>query len=622
MTVSMRVMHAGDGYKYLLRSVAAGDGNRSLSTPLTRYYSEVGTPPGRWTGSGLPTVGEGRILTGSQVTETQLALLIGLGRDPVTGEPLGRAYPEYQPAHERVEERVRGLDPDLSTTERAAETSRIKAEETVQSGRRAVAGYDYTFSVPKSASVLWGVADPNTQELIVAAHHAAVADVVDYIEREIAATRAGVANADGAVAQVATRGIIAAAFDHWDSRANDPQLHTHVVISNKVQTVLDGRWRSLDSRPMHAAVTAISAYYNAVLADRLTRTFGLGWEQRGRGADRSPQWEITGVSESLVKEFSTRTRAIEIEKEQMINAYVQRHGRRPNNAAIVVLRAKATLATRPEKQVRSLEDLTAEWRHRAARLLRRDATDWARSVISAGTPRFTSADQIPAGLVEEVGSVVVAEVAGKRATWRRWNLWAEASRQTMHLRFKNARERETVVARVVESAERNSVALTPPESAVSPTQFRREDGTSVFRPRHGAIYSSTGVMAAEERLLDRANDLSSPVVSSLFIATAVRRRHDGRRLTRSQAEAITAIATSRRQVDLLVGPAGPGRRPPCTHYSSPGPGSTVVKASSGSPHRPPRRRCSPVTSASGARTPRSGSATTPWVSASFVPASW
>lgn len=29
---------------------------------------------------------------------------------------------------------------------------------------------------------------------------------------------------------------------------------------------------------MHAAVVALSEHYNAVLADRLTRTFGLGWE--------------------------------------------------------------------------------------------------------------------------------------------------------------------------------------------------------------------------------------------------------------------------------------------------------------------------------------------------------
>lgn len=48
MTVSMRVMSPGDGYKYLLRSVAAADGDRSLSTPLTRYYAEEGTPSSPW----------------------------------------------------------------------------------------------------------------------------------------------------------------------------------------------------------------------------------------------------------------------------------------------------------------------------------------------------------------------------------------------------------------------------------------------------------------------------------------------------------------------------------------------------------------------------------------------
>lgn len=44
MTVSMRVMSAGGGYRYFLRMVAAADGDRSLSTPLTRCYAEAGTP--------------------------------------------------------------------------------------------------------------------------------------------------------------------------------------------------------------------------------------------------------------------------------------------------------------------------------------------------------------------------------------------------------------------------------------------------------------------------------------------------------------------------------------------------------------------------------------------------
>ncbi len=92
MTVSLRRMSAGSGYRYLLRSVAVGDGNRALSTSLTRYYTEVGTPPGRWMGSGVHALGAGCLQPGMPVTEEQLALLIGMGRDPVTGEQLGRAY--------------------------------------------------------------------------------------------------------------------------------------------------------------------------------------------------------------------------------------------------------------------------------------------------------------------------------------------------------------------------------------------------------------------------------------------------------------------------------------------------------------------------------------------------
>lgn len=91
MTVSMRVMSVGDGYKYLLRT--AGDGDRSLSTPLTRYYNAEGTPPGRWMGGGLAGLGGGRIVEGDQVSEAQLQLLVGMGRDPITGDPLGPTRP-------------------------------------------------------------------------------------------------------------------------------------------------------------------------------------------------------------------------------------------------------------------------------------------------------------------------------------------------------------------------------------------------------------------------------------------------------------------------------------------------------------------------------------------------
>ena len=235
----MRVMSAGDGYKYLLRTVAAADGDRSLSTPLTRYYAEAGTPPGHWLGGGLASLGHGEVAGGALVSEAQLQLLLGLGLDPVTGEALGRAYPSYVSVADRIAERVAALDPSLGIIERAEATASVEAEEAERGLRRAVAGYDFTFSLPKSASVLWAVADADTQATIADAHHAAVGEVVAFMERELAATRSGATSRDGAVAQVDVTGLIAVAFDHFDSRAGDPQLHTHVMLSNKVQTAFD-----------------------------------------------------------------------------------------------------------------------------------------------------------------------------------------------------------------------------------------------------------------------------------------------------------------------------------------------------------------------------------------------
>lgn len=136
----------------------------------------------------------------------------------------------------------------------------------------------------------------------------------------------GATGPDGAVAHVDVAGVAATAFDHFDCRSRDPQLHTHVVISNKVMTVQDGRWRTLAGRPMHSAVVAISELYNATLADQLTRTLGVEWERRDRGRDRTPAWEIVGVSEELIGEFSTRTRHIEAEKDRLIAEYAARHG--------------------------------------------------------------------------------------------------------------------------------------------------------------------------------------------------------------------------------------------------------------------------------------------------------
>lgn len=378
VTVTINKMSAGKGYEYLLRTVAVGDGNRSLSTPLTRYNTEAGTPPGHWMSSGLPAL-ESSITAGDGVTEDQLKKLIGQGARPTTGKPLGRRYSSYN-------------QPDDGKR------------------RHAIAGYDLTFSLPKSASVLWGVADGGTQALIADAHQAAVADALDFLEREIVATLVGAKGPNGAVAQVEVTGVLAAAFDHYDSRANDPHLHTHVVISNKVRTVRDGKWRTIDGARLHAWVVALSELHEASFSDHLTRSLGVGWERRPRGRDRNPAWEVIGVPQSLVEKFSSRLGGIDAATDQLIEEYVANHGHRPRRPTIMKLRQQANLSTRPAKHIHSLTDLSDLWRRRTADHLGTDPAMWARRLTSnhAGrprpTPRVAASDPLdPDGSTDAVG---------------------------------------------------------------------------------------------------------------------------------------------------------------------------------------------------------------------------
>ncbi len=560
MTVSMKVMSAGDGYRYLLKSVVAGDGDRSLSTPMTRYYAEAGTPPGRWMGSGVRSLGDDSLACGDPVSEVQLALLIGMGRHPISGEPLGRPFRQFASVSDRVTLRTMELSSNLNAGQRADAVARIQAEERELGDRRAVAGFDFTFSVPKSVSVLWGVADAGTQALIVDAHHRAVAEVMDLLEREMATTRTGRSAGDGAVVQADVVGVIAAAFDHWDSRLGDPQLHTHVVVSNKVKTLGDGHWRALDSRSLHAGVVAISEHYNAVLADRITRLFGTEWVQRDRGKDRKPGWELELVPDRLVREFSGRARAIEVEKNRLIEEYGATHGRAPSSTTVIRLRARATLATRPAKHMSSLADLTDAWRTRAAAILQVDSTAWARRLTAALPVRpALRVDDIDLDVIARVAQTVMEVVSEKRATWRHWNLWAEASRQTMGWRFAAAEDRERVLGFIVDEGKRRSLQLTPPELASSPADFTRSDGTSRLRPRHGVVYSSSELLAAEDRLLARAEDRGGPVVDANVIEQATRPKRYEKAFSDEQIDALARIAGSGRRVDLLIGPAGAGK---------------------------------------------------------------
>lgn len=561
MTVSIRVMTAGQGFRYLLNSVVVGDGDRDAATALTRYYEQTGTPSGRWQGSGLSGLAE-PVTPGSEVGEEQLRRLLGHGQDPTTGEQLGRPYRKFATEAERVTARLEQLPDALTAAERAAKTARIQAEEAAKPSVAPTAGFDLTFSVPKSVSTLWAVSDAGTQSLIAQAHYAAMADVLEIIERDVAMTRVGAAGPRGAVAQVEVRGVLATAYDHYDSRSSDPQLHTHLVIANRVQAVRDGQWRTLDSRALHNAVTGLSEHYNAVLSDHLVRNLAAKWEARERGPGRSTAWEIAGIPQELMDAFSSRTRDIEDAKERLVQEYVAKHGRQPPKKVLWQIRQQATLETRPAKEVHSLAELTTRWRERAEQMLDEDPVAWARRMIAEaeGEP-LLRADDLPQETIDELAQNVLAAVGDRRSTWRRWNLHAEAVRRSMPWRFASAEDRNQMVRLITDAAEQASLALTPPLLASTPARLCRSDGLSAFRPRHGTVYSSTQVLEAEDRLLTASRTRTAPTVPLERIehAATTPSRRNGPVLSADQAHAISRVGVSGRVVDTLIGPAGAGK---------------------------------------------------------------
>jgi conjugative relaxase-like TrwC/TraI family protein len=576
--MSISRLSAGAGYRYLLRNVASHDVERVPTRALVEYYALSGNPPGRWVGAGLPGLGTGDggdLRPGAVVTEEAMGRLFGTGHDPVSGGRLGLAYPKFRSIAERTATRVGRLPEDLPASERAALVAEIEAQENARPVRSAVAGFDLTFTVPKSVSVLWALGDEDVRQAVESAHRDAVAAVLGLIEDRFLHTRIGA----GSKIRVPARGGIAAAFDHWDTRAGDPNLHTHLVIANKVQGP-DGRWRAVDGQVLFAAAVACSEIYDSTIADLLATRLPVSVGYRDRGPRRTAAYEIDGIPDPLLAAFSSRSAAIGTHLQDLVAAFTDAHGREPNRIEVLRLRQQATLATRPDKQVSSLAELQARWRtiaetvtgqpvDRVVREALTSTSNLVNNLVSSivTTPAVPSvAGEIPEALLGRYADATVTAVATRRATWTQTNLLAEAARVTRALRLPNPDARITLLDRVVAAAVELCVALDPPTDTPSPHHYAAAEALTGQRDASAEApepaYTSWEILAAEARLLSaHTDDTTAPVGDAQSIAKfAASPPVPGRpRLSAEQADAAAAIAGSARRLDVLVGPAGAGK---------------------------------------------------------------
>jgi conjugative relaxase-like TrwC/TraI family protein len=560
LTISIRRMSLGSGYKYLMESVAGGDGVADQSSPLTRYYADSGTPPGRFMGAGLAGLDNGNgVAAGTQVTEEYLFRMLGMAQDPITGEPLGRAPKAWPtPFRDRVTARMSALPTSLTGSDRDQAEARIHAEERAAERKtsRPVAGFDLTFSVPKSISTAWALADAGTQAVIYDCHQRAIQVTLEYAEREVLHSRSGT----NGVVQEDIRGVVAAAFDHWDSRAGDPQLHTHVVIVNRAQSA-DGTWRTIDSRGLFKQVVTLSEMHEGILSDLLTDALGWGFDPRRRRYSAEPKHEVTGVADELMREFSRRSTEIEKSANELIEQFIDRYGRQPTSVEVTRLRQQATLDTRPDKHQRSLAELTADWRERADNYVGPDPVAWVTGLRDRNELPLLRRDDLHDDMLRDASNIAALRVSQKRATFSRANILAEAHRQLHGVRFASPEDRLAVAERTTDLALAEALLVSAPELHHTPARYRRADGTSRFRGKGMDVYTTHALLDAEARLLAAGRDTSAPTVGRWTIADVCQRNLPGKShaLSADQAGAVESIATSGRLLDVLLGPAGTGK---------------------------------------------------------------
>ncbi|MBP2266388.1 conjugative relaxase-like TrwC/TraI family protein [Pseudarthrobacter sp. PvP004] len=530
MTMSIARLSVRSGLKYLFKSTMLDDASPTPADTIS-YYVKTGTPQGCWLGNGLQGIAR---TSGAKVTESDARAVFQDAAHPDSKEPLGRPHGQLTVSQE-------------ANIQRAT--------------KHAVAGFDLTFSVPKSVSTLWALSPRLLQEQILQTHHHAVEATLAWMEQEVINTRAG----RNGVAHVGTRGVIAAAFDHWESRAGDPQLHTHLVIANRVQRVTDCAWATLDSRSLYKAVVAASEHYNGLLFDALHASLGTDTDIRAPAQNtHNPSQQLTGVAEALIREFSNRSRLIDIETDRLVNQWITEHGARPTATTIVRLRQQATLSTRTPKNASPspLRRLSAQWRDRAK------ATGFDPETVVASTIRRSRSRPFHIGdfapdWITAAGLVTRQRVAAKRSTWNRWNLIAGSERVCAEIRCACPADRNALIDAVSTAAERQSVPLnqyryTVPADAADDLRFA---GRSVFDFHGSRLYTDESTLAFEDQILAAKNDDGGPAlpVEVAFGTLTSYRNGEGSPLHNDQLTAASDVLLGSSRLDAIVGPAGTGK---------------------------------------------------------------
>lgn len=482
-----------------------------VAQSLDDYYTGAGESVGQWLGGGAARLD----LTGDVRPDDLRAVLAGLA--PGTG----------------------GLDPNGNQLRTSA---------------RRVPGFDLTFKLPKSASVLYAVSDdPRVQGAIIDAGETAVREALAWLEREAIRANRGSHNKAWLDKQhaldpnnttqwrpqrITTHGVVAAGFRHRTSRAGDPLLHWHVLVANLVEGN-DGRWSAFAHPEIYRSAKTAGQIFQAVARRELTASLGVDWV-RGRHVQ-----EVAGVPSHLLEVFSKRRAEIE--------SWLASNGRADTPQAA----QDATLATRRGKPEREGERLDAGWKREA--IAEGWGPDQAERLIVQAT-QTVAAD--PVGEVwrlaavgfDESGDADHYERTVEPEEWIADLLRRELTQtSTTFTRFELT---EAVAARIGTGATVATIDRVVARVLAS-DQVIAVHEPDTPAPRGRARYTSRDMLAVEQRLLAAftATNTNQPLTADIVESAIADRITIGV----DQAAAVRTLCAATGPLAVLVGPAGTGK---------------------------------------------------------------
>jgi conjugative relaxase-like TrwC/TraI family protein len=168
------------------------------------------------------------------------------------------------------------------------------------------AGYDFTFSVPKSVSLyLAETGDREVEGMIQGSFKETMADIESRMEARVRGKdEGGLARDEDRV----TGNLLYAAFTHRVTRpvdgVPDPHYHIHAFVFNATYDELEARWKAGQFGNIKRDAPFYEAAFNARLAKSLV--------EEGYGIRRTERsFELASISRELIEKFSRRTNQIE-----------------------------------------------------------------------------------------------------------------------------------------------------------------------------------------------------------------------------------------------------------------------------------------------------------------------